>query len=104
MASWLINFQKMYWELDQAGNTMVDELLTFMMEEFKKYEHDLHKRQVMNPNFQVISPPSAAGRTPSDLGGPEMHLCSGTWSCRILRASEVRYRNPLIQDFNKGIR
>jgi len=57
MASQLINFPKMYWELDQAGNTMVDEILTFTMEEFEKYEHDLRKRQVMNHNFEVIPPP-----------------------------------------------
>jgi len=56
MASWLINFQKMYLELDQAGHTMVDELLTFTMEEFERYEHDLCKRQVANPNLQVTSP------------------------------------------------
>jgi len=61
MASWLINFQKMYWELDQAAYTMVDELLTFTMEDFERYEHDLCKRQVADPNFQAIS------RAPSDL-------------------------------------
>jgi len=55
---------------------MVDELLTFMMEYFERYEHYLHKRQVVDPNFQVISPPSTVGRAPSD---------------------------PM-QDFNKGVR
>jgi len=27
-------------------------------------------------------------------GGPETHLCSGTRSCRILRAAEVHYQTP----------
>jgi len=69
MVSRLINFQKMYWELDQAGHTMVDELLTFTMEDFdfESDEHDLCKRQVADPNFQAISPPSTAGRAPSNL-------------------------------------
>jgi len=75
IATWLINFQKMYWKYDGAGKTMVDKLLTITMEEFKKYEHDLCKRQVADPNFQVSSPPPTAGRAPSDP----------------------------IQDFNKGV-
>jgi len=66
IAMGLINFQKMYWEYDGAGKIMVDELLTLTMEEFEKYEHDLSKRQVVDPNFQVASPPSTAGRAPSD--------------------------------------
>jgi len=76
IATWLINFQKMYWEYDGARKTMVDELLTLTMEEFEKFEHDLRKRQVADPNFQVVSPPPTVGRAPSDP----------------------------IQDFNKGVR
>jgi len=66
IATWLINFQKMYWEYDGAGKTMVDELLILTMEEIEKYEHDLSKRQVTDPNFQVAPPPPMAGRAPSD--------------------------------------
>jgi len=62
IATWLINFQKMYWEYDRARKTMVDELLTLMMKEFEKFEHDISKRQVANPNFQVVSPFPLAGR------------------------------------------
>jgi len=36
------------------------------MEDFERYEHDLCKRQVVDPNFQVASPPSTVGRAPSD--------------------------------------
>jgi len=46
---------------------MADELLTFTMEDFERYEHDLHKRQVADPSFQAITPPSMAGRAPSNL-------------------------------------
>jgi len=75
IATRLINFQKIYGEYNGARKTMVDELLTLTMEELEKYEHDLRKRQVADPNFQVTSPPPTAGRAPS---------------------------NPM-QDFNKGV-
>jgi len=72
----LINFQKMYWEYDKAGKTMVDELLTLTMEEFKKYEHNLCRKQVADPNFHVAPPPPTVGRAPND---PIQDFNKGVW-------------------------
>jgi len=66
IAARLISFQKMYWEYNDAGKTMVGELLTFTTAEFEKYELKLHRKQVADPNFQVSSPPPTISRTSSD--------------------------------------
>jgi len=75
ISAWLINFQKMHWEYEKAGKIMVGKLLTLTTEEFEKYEHDLRRKQVMDPSFHTASPPPTSGRPPSDP----------------------------IQDFNKGV-
>jgi len=66
LATWLGNFQKMCWECEQAGNTMVDELLTFTMDKFEDYEQNLQLKQITNPNFQPITPIPMAGKPPND--------------------------------------
>jgi len=63
IATRLINFQKMYWEYERARKTMVDELLTLTMEEFKKYEHDLATQEASRgPQLPSRFPTSYSGQ------------------------------------------